>query len=208
VDSGDPFDNSAGFQFPAPEGFSLSSLPHMLTAQAFIPVTERPEMAGFGADVPATNDSIREAVVARVNGSEEYRKLFGQIFLAVKAGAPGESAQAHPRARPEREARPFIPTINSKGETKMKVKSNVKAGGASLNHNQTAAGLRVKSKMKAGALNPNHNQSVKGLRVKSKVKAGEDRIISNHNQTAKGLRVKSKVKAGGASLNHSQSVSR
>src|SRR5262245_26144347 len=45
--SGDPFDNSAGFQFPAPEGLSLSFLPHLLTAQAFIPPTERPEMAGF-----------------------------------------------------------------------------------------------------------------------------------------------------------------
>src|SRR6185503_16044890 len=28
--SGDPFDNSAGFQFPLPEGFSLSDLPHLL----------------------------------------------------------------------------------------------------------------------------------------------------------------------------------
>lgn len=86
--SGDPFDNSAGFQFPAPEGFSLSGLPHLLTAQAFIPVTERPEMAGFGLDVPGTNDGIRDAVVARLNASEEYRKLFGQIFPAVKTGAP------------------------------------------------------------------------------------------------------------------------
>jgi cytochrome c peroxidase len=86
--SGDPFDNSAGFQFPAPEGFSLSGLPHLLTAQAFIPVTERPEMAGFGPDVPGANDGIRDAVVARLNGSEGYRKLFGQAFPAVKAGAP------------------------------------------------------------------------------------------------------------------------
>jgi cytochrome c peroxidase len=86
--SGDPFDNAAGFQFPAPEGFSLSGLPHLLTAQAFIPVTERPEMAGFHPSVPGTNDGIRDAVVARLNASEEYRKLFGQIFPAVKAGAP------------------------------------------------------------------------------------------------------------------------
>jgi cytochrome c peroxidase len=86
--SGDPFDNTAGFQFPAPEGFSLSSLPHLLTAQAFIPVTERPEMAGFGADVPATNDAVRDAVVTRLNANAEYRKLFGQVFPAVKSGAP------------------------------------------------------------------------------------------------------------------------
>src|SRR5215208_1906718 len=86
--SGDPFDNTAGFHFPAPEGFSLSGLPHLLTAQAFIPVTERPEMAGFGLDVPGTNDGIRDAVVARLNQSAEYRKLFGQTFPAVKSGAP------------------------------------------------------------------------------------------------------------------------
>ena len=84
--SGDPFDNAGGFQFPAPEGFSLSGLPHLLTAQAFIPVTERPEMAGFGPGVPGTNDGVRDAVVARLNASDEYRTLFGRNFPAVKAG--------------------------------------------------------------------------------------------------------------------------
>src|SRR5688572_27628017 len=34
--SGDPFDNRGGFQFPAPEGLTLSHLPHLLAAQAFI----------------------------------------------------------------------------------------------------------------------------------------------------------------------------
>src|SRR5262245_58590343 len=45
--SGDPFDNRAGFVFPAPEGMGLSSEPHLLVAQAFIPPTERVEAAGF-----------------------------------------------------------------------------------------------------------------------------------------------------------------
>jgi len=63
--SGDPFDNSDGFLFPAPEGLSLSFLPHLLTAQAFIPPTERSEMAGFRLNVPVTNDGIRAAVVER-----------------------------------------------------------------------------------------------------------------------------------------------
>ena len=45
--SGDPFDNSAGLQFPPPEGLSLSYQPHLLVAQAFIPPTERVEVAGF-----------------------------------------------------------------------------------------------------------------------------------------------------------------
>ena len=44
--SGDPFDNSAGFVFPPPESSSLSYLPHLLVAQAFIPPTERVEVAG------------------------------------------------------------------------------------------------------------------------------------------------------------------
>ena len=48
--SGDPFDNGAGFEFPLPEGLSLSGMPHLLVAQAFIPPTERTEVAGF--DVP------------------------------------------------------------------------------------------------------------------------------------------------------------
>ena len=77
--SGDPFDNSDGFQFPAPEGLSLSFLPHLLTAQAFIPPTERSEMAGFGAHVPATNDGIRAAVVERLNANSEYRQLFAEM---------------------------------------------------------------------------------------------------------------------------------
>lgn len=86
--SGNPFDNSAGFQFPLPEGFSLSGLPHLMTAQAFIPTTEKPEMAGFHASVPGTNDGIRAAVVERLNASAEYQILFGKNFPEVKAGAP------------------------------------------------------------------------------------------------------------------------
>ena len=86
--SGDPFDNSAGFQFPLPEGFSLSGLPHLLTAQAFIPVTEKPEMSGFDPSVPGTNDGIRAAVVDRLNANAEYRKLFAKNFTEVKSGGP------------------------------------------------------------------------------------------------------------------------
>lgn len=86
--SGNPFDNSAGFQFPLPEGFSLSGFPHLLTAQAFIPTTERPEMAGFHPSVPGINDGIREAVVERLNANAQYRKLFGKNFPEVKSGSP------------------------------------------------------------------------------------------------------------------------
>jgi cytochrome c peroxidase len=86
--SGSPFDNSAGFQFPLPEGFSLSGLPHLLTAQGFIPTTEKPEMTGFHPSVPGTNDGIREAVVDRLDANDEYRKLFGKNFPEVKSGGP------------------------------------------------------------------------------------------------------------------------
>ena len=86
--SGNPFDNSLGFRFPPPESFVLSFLPHLLMAQAFIPVTENVEMAGFSAGVPGTHDGIRDVVVARLNANAQYRKLFGKNFPEVKAGAP------------------------------------------------------------------------------------------------------------------------
>ena len=42
----------------------------------------------------------------------------------------------------------------------MRIKSNVKAGRLTSNHNQTVKGLRVKSNVKAGKLSANHNQTV------------------------------------------------
>ena len=84
--SGDPFDNRKGFVFPAPEGQTLSYLPHLLTAQAFIPPTERVEAAGF--HFPGNNDDIRSEVVRRLNDDASYRKLFARVFPKVKAGSP------------------------------------------------------------------------------------------------------------------------
>jgi cytochrome c peroxidase len=84
--SGDPFDPSRGFLFPPPEGTSLSYLPHLLTAQAFIPPTERVEAAGFAFE--GDNDAIRAEVVRRLNASAEYRRLFARVFPAVRDGAP------------------------------------------------------------------------------------------------------------------------
>ena len=82
--SGDPFDNRQGFVFPAPEGTSLSYLPHLLTAQAFIPPTERVEAAGF--HFPGGNDDLRREVVRRLNASGEYRQRFARSFAHVKRG--------------------------------------------------------------------------------------------------------------------------
>src|SRR5258705_489958 len=84
--SGDPFDSRAGFLFPPPEERSLSHLPHLLTAQAFIPPTERVEVAGF--EVPGDNTALRAEVLRRLGASEAYRQLFEQVFPEIRGGAP------------------------------------------------------------------------------------------------------------------------
>jgi cytochrome c peroxidase len=84
--SGDPFNNGAGFQFPPPEERSLSRLPHLLAAQAFIPPTERVEVAGF--EFLGDNDAIRSEVLRRLGANTAYRQLFGQVFPEVRRGAP------------------------------------------------------------------------------------------------------------------------
>ena len=54
----------------------------------------------------------------------------------------------------------------------MKVKSDVRAGGRSLNHNQTAAGVHARGEAKEGGGGLRHGRAARGLRVKSDVKAG------------------------------------
>jgi cytochrome c peroxidase len=84
--SGDPFRNDHDFLFPQPEGTTLSHFDHLLQAQAFIPPTERVEVAGFV--FPGNHDNIRGEVLRRLNAIDEYRELFGKSFPAVKQGAP------------------------------------------------------------------------------------------------------------------------
>jgi len=113
--SGDPFNNSAGFKFPAPEGttrFPANDpiVTHLLIAQGHLPATELVEVAGFtgtrgtiapefdqfddglGSPVPPPdasgfrNEPIRQAVLARLNASAAYRTAFGQVFPSVAAG--------------------------------------------------------------------------------------------------------------------------
>jgi cytochrome c peroxidase len=67
----------------------------LLAAQAFIPPTERNEVAGF--DFVGDNDAIRAEVIHRLNATAGYRKLFAKRFPTVKAGTPityGMFAQA------------------------------------------------------------------------------------------------------------------
>jgi cytochrome c peroxidase len=103
--SGDPFDNSSGFQFPPPENV-ITSTQTLLQAQGSLPSTELPEMAGFtgitanpgptgplhqqfddghGEPLPPDaagfhNFPIQEAVDARLNAIDEYLALFGRAF--------------------------------------------------------------------------------------------------------------------------------
>jgi cytochrome c peroxidase len=115
--TGDPFDNSLGFVFPDPEGVTRfppgdPEVTTLLAAQGHIPQTELVEMAGFtgtaGAIAPELdrfdngigdrlpppdqsgfrNEPIREAVLARFNGTPLYRTLFGRIYSPVAEGAP------------------------------------------------------------------------------------------------------------------------
>jgi cytochrome c peroxidase len=115
--SGDPFDNSAGFSFPQPEGTSRFPphdpiVTHLLIAQAHIPPTELVEVAGFtgtrgtigpefdpfddglGSVVPPPdgsgfrNEPIRRAVLERLNSSPAYRARFAALFPTVAAGGP------------------------------------------------------------------------------------------------------------------------
>jgi len=58
----------------------------LLDAQAFIPPTERVEVAGFS--FPGDNYAIRDEVLKRINSEPEYRKRFGKLFPDVAAGGP------------------------------------------------------------------------------------------------------------------------
>jgi cytochrome c peroxidase len=84
--SGDPFDRQADLVFPLPEGTGLSVEPQLLVAQAFIPPTERTEVAGFAFH--GDDDAIRGEVVRRVNQVGAYRALFRERFASLRDGGP------------------------------------------------------------------------------------------------------------------------
>lgn len=84
--SGDPFDNSAGFRMPEPEGLTLSHFSHLLAAVACISVTDRTALVGLKFD--GDHDAIRATLASRVDGIKRYRKIFGKVYPEVMAGAP------------------------------------------------------------------------------------------------------------------------
>ena len=117
---GNPFDNLNGFDFPEPEGLAVAfpggtddPVTHLLAAQAFLPVTELVEMAGFtglasssdefadlyddfddglGDALPAADasgyrhDPIRDALLTRLNDSAEYVRRFTRLFPSAAGG--------------------------------------------------------------------------------------------------------------------------
>jgi hypothetical protein len=58
--------------------------------------------------------------------------------------------------------------------TGLKVRTSVRAGGFTTNHNQTVArGLKVRTSVRAGGFTTNHNQTATGgLKVRTNVRAG------------------------------------
>lgn len=115
--SGDPFDNAQGFSFPQPEGTALFRpndpvIRTLLAAQAYMPLTELIEEAGFtgiregldpryfqfddgrGDTCPSLdaggfrNEPIRARVVQRLNALPAYVEKFADAFDEVRAGAP------------------------------------------------------------------------------------------------------------------------
>jgi cytochrome c peroxidase len=82
----DPFDNSLGFEFPEPEGRTLSRMEHLLGAQGFTPVVSREEMAGF--DFQGDHDAMRTEIAGRVDAIAEYRARFAEVDPDIAAGDP------------------------------------------------------------------------------------------------------------------------
>jgi len=113
--SGDPFDASRGFRFPAPEGI-ISDVPTLLAAQGSLPSTELVEMAGFhgiaanpgplgsrhfvfddgtGGVLPACDENhvhnfpIQHLVDERLNAIPGYLERFGTVFNGGVPLPPG-----------------------------------------------------------------------------------------------------------------------
>jgi cytochrome c peroxidase len=92
--SGDPFDNSSGFEFPAPEGTTRfppadPDFKHLLQAQAHIPPTELSEAAGFTKFSDSVLTSSR--FQTKSNGGARLVKQVGssKVDTVFDSSAPG-----------------------------------------------------------------------------------------------------------------------
>ena len=89
--SGDPFDSSKGFLFPAPEGTTRfppndPDFQHLLQAQAHIPPTELSEAAGFtdicgstDSSAPVQRQAVGGARLVKQPGSSKVRAVFDPL---------------------------------------------------------------------------------------------------------------------------------
>ncbi len=84
--SGDPFDNCAGFVFPPRRGCDCRTCPTCSHAQAFIPPTERNEVAGF--DVPGDNDALRAEVLRPAQRNAGVPRGCSAESFRCRPGAP------------------------------------------------------------------------------------------------------------------------
>ena len=88
--------------------------------------------------------------------------------MTAKAGCidfflPAYSFELQFSLREVRAAKEAASTTRFQEEKIMKLKTNVKAGGFSQNHNETLAhskGLKVRTKVKAGGIAMNHNEAL------------------------------------------------
>jgi hypothetical protein len=84
----------------------------------------------------------------------------------------------------------------------MTIRTHLKAGQIIANHNEAML-LRVRSTIKAGGSSMQHNEA---LRVRSSVKAGKaGGWDANHSEA---LRVHSTIKAGGMNMQHNETLRR
>lgn len=105
--SGNPFDNSKGFDFPPPEVDSIfnvkydyvKNINHLLVAQGHMPFTEQPEMAGFtsGGDITFASFSrfsglMKEMQVMALDGgnikNQPLNYFFKKSTNKIQSNAP------------------------------------------------------------------------------------------------------------------------
>lgn len=105
--SGDPFNNSQGFLFPPPEDILFKNgspyvtrAKHLLVAQAHIPFTELPEMAGFTTEEEETKFAFSRfsGLTIPNNGNRNNKEATPMIFSSTKnkKASPNTSACTDP----------------------------------------------------------------------------------------------------------------
>lgn len=99
----DPFDNSKGFTFPAPEADTFfrsndHNINHLLIAQAHMPFTELPEMAGFRNSPAEFNMSkFQGFLLHNAAARADKKRLSGKpLFTNTRqAASPGKKLDAY-----------------------------------------------------------------------------------------------------------------